>query len=142
MEWGKVVVCSIAAGSVMFVVGLLFHLLLPLIIPGWQQQFANDRLFRSWQGWTQWYMAVHPFLFGGVLAGLYLFAQSLPADPEGLRGTRAGLCFGLAVVLVGSVPVYALIFASFQVSGSLIVLWTVQGLCQYAAAGAALGWIV
>ena len=40
---------------------------------------------------------------------------------------------------MGSLPVFVLAFASFQVSAEVIVTWIVQNLCQYLAAGIALG---
>jgi hypothetical protein len=44
------------------------------------------------------------------------------------------------VFAVGSLPVYLLVFASFAVSPDVIASWVAQSACQYAAAGAAIGW--
>jgi hypothetical protein len=138
MGW-KVAACCLLTGAVMFVVGLIFHLLLPLLLPGWQQQFANASLFRPWQGWTSWYMVLHPFLNGVLLTGAYLVAREVFGHPTALQGIPGGLGFGLAVCVAGSLPIYALNYASFQVSASLVLSWVVHTTCQYAAAGAVLG---
>jgi hypothetical protein len=40
---------------------------------------------------------------------------------------------------VGSLPVYLLAYASFQVSPEVILSWVLQSLAQYALAGIVLG---
>ena len=57
-----------------------------------------------------------------------------------LGGVRDGLLYGLAVFAVGSLPVYALNMASFQVSTGVVVAWVLQSLSQYLLSGLALGW--
>lgn len=32
-------------------VGILLHVLSPLIVPGLEQQYKNPELFRDWKGW-------------------------------------------------------------------------------------------
>lgn len=55
-----------------------------------------------------------------------------------LSGVRGGLTYGGCIFLVGSLPVFVLAFASFQVSVEIIVEWITQNLCQYLAAGFAI----
>jgi hypothetical protein len=50
------------------------------------------------------------------------------------------LLYGLAVFVVGSLPVYTLNFASFQVSAGVVASWVLQSVCQYSLAGFVLGW--
>jgi hypothetical protein len=108
----------------LFLVGTLFHLLVPMIAPGIRPQFLNAALFRPWPGWTFTYMVINPFGYG------------FSAFPSGGRG---GLVYGAGVFVVGSLPVYLLAFASFQVSPEVILSWVVQSLAQYVLAGMALG---
>jgi hypothetical protein len=126
----------VAAGATLFAVGALFHLLIPVVARGIPPQFGNVALFRPWAGRTSIYMALHPFVYGFVFATVFLGLRRWSVFPPGVRG---GLVYGAGVFLVGSLPVYLLAFASFQVSPEVIFAWTVQSLAQYALAGMALG---
>lgn len=123
----------------MFFVGAVFHLLVPAIAPIIPPQFeANPDLYRPWAGWTSAYMAIHPFLYGVVFAAGFLSLRRWSTFPPGVRG---GLLYGAGVFVVGSLPVYVLNFASFQVSVEMILSWIVQGMTQYVVAGIALGYV-
>src|SRR5262249_36546122 len=92
-----------------------------------------------WAGWTKGYMALHPWLFGILFAGVFHGARAVVGSAN-LGGMRDGLLYGLAVFAVGSFPVYALNFASFQVSAGVVASWLAPGLSQYSLAGLVLGW--
>jgi hypothetical protein len=79
--------------------------------------------------------------FGMLFAAVFLGVRAVVGYAN-LGGMRDGLLYGLAVFVVGSLPVYMLNFASFQVSARVIALWVLQSLCQYALAGLALGWYI
>jgi len=129
-------VCVAVAAAVLLAVGVLFHFGLPIAAPDIPPQFGNATLFRPWAGWTSTYMLLHPLWFGAVFAAVYLGLRSR----GGLRvGWRGGVVYGAGVFLVGSLPVYLLAYAAFQVSPEVISWWVAQSLCQYLAAGAALG---
>jgi hypothetical protein len=82
-------------------------------------------------------MVLHPWLYGVVFAGVFLAARGAATN---LGGWRDGLCYGVAVFLVGSLPVFALNLASFRVAPAVVAFWALQSLSQYALAGLALGW--
>lgn len=84
-------------------------------------------------------MLAHPWLYGLMVAALFLGVRAL-AGAEHFGGPRDGLLFGVTLFAVGSLPVYALNFASFQVSASVIAVWAFQSLAQYVLAGGTLGW--
>ena len=133
----RLATCAAIAGLTLFVVGAVFHFATPAVAPQIPPQFANAALFRPWAGWTSTYMLLHPFGFGIVFAAVYLALVDRCGVGTGWRG---GLVYGAGVFVVGSLPVYLLAFASFQVSPEVIGAWVAQSLCQYAAAGAAVGW--
>ena len=132
-EW---VSCSIAVGITMFLVGTVFYFLVPFIAPGIKPQYDNPRLFRPWPGWTSTYMTIHPFIYAPVFAAIFLKLRQETRFSSGICG---GVMYGAGIFLVGSLPVFLLAFASFQVSVEIIVTWIVQNLCQYLAAGVAIG---
>ena len=136
MSLGRQAACLMLAGVALFVVGLVFHLVVPAVAPAIPPQYADTGLFRPWAGWTATYMAVHPFGYGILFAITYL---SLLKRGGVVPGWAAGCRFGVGLFLVGALPVYLLEFASFRVSAAVITSWAVQAIFQYAAAGAAIG---
>ena len=127
---------SIAVGITMFLVGSVFHFLGSSFAPDLALQYENRGLFRDWNGWTSMYMLIHPFLYAPFFAAVLL---KLRQETRWLSCIRGGLIFGAGVFCVGSLPVFLLAFASFQVSVETILSWIVQNLCQYLAAGVAIG---
>jgi hypothetical protein len=139
MEWSRLLGGSLLSGVALCAVGTLCHFVVPLLAPQLGLEYRNEALFRPWGGWTRVYMVAHPWLYGVLFAAVFLGARAV-VGASNLGGVRDGLFYGLAAFLVGSLPVYALNFASFQVSGGVIGSWVLQSLCQYALAGLALGW--
>jgi hypothetical protein len=128
----RTLLAGLAAGITMFFVGAVFHFLIPIVKPSIPAQYQNVALFRTWTGWTATYMVVHPFLFGFVIAVIFVGLRRSTHFPTGMRG---GLIYGALVFLVGSLPVFLLIFASLQLSVEIIVSWMVQNLVQHLIAG-------
>ena len=123
----------------LFSVGTAFHFGVKLLAPGIDAQFQINPIFRPWAGWTSTYMTLHPFGFAVVFTAVYLL---LWKQCEAVRGWRGGFVYGLSVFAVGSLPVYLLVYAAFQVPPEVIVCWILQSVCQYLAAGATLGWVM
>jgi hypothetical protein len=132
------VICVLVAGITLFAVGALFHLVVPLVAPSITPQFGNAALFRPWSEWTSTYMVLHPFGFAVVFTAFFLLLRSRGGISNGCQG---GLLYGVGVFLVGSLPVFLLALASFQVSFEVVVSWALQSACQYTIAGVAVGWI-
>ncbi len=132
----RYLLCLCAAGITQFVVGTVFHFLVPLIAPSIPPQYANTGLFRPWTGWTSTYMVLHPFGFGAVFAATYFVLLSVARIEA---GWLSGLLYGLSVFLVGSLPVFLLVLASFRVSPEIIAAWIFQNGCQYLIAGFVVG---
>jgi len=128
--------CSLVAGITMFLVGSVFFLVVPVLLPSVEQRYKNIAVFRPWLAWTSTYMKFHPFLYGPVFATVFL---TLRKGSTFLAGIRGGFLYGAGVFAVGSLPVFVLAFASFQASVEIIGLWILQNLCQYLAAGIAIG---
>jgi hypothetical protein len=123
----------------MFLVGCIFYGLVPVVAPGLASQYLNTALFRPWDGWTSTYILLHPFGYGFVFAGGFV---GLRRDSSFSPGVSGGLIYGPGVFVVGSLPVYLLVFASFAVSPEVIFCWVLQSLAQHLAAGLAVGCVV
>lgn len=135
MDFSRWLSSGLAAGITMFLVGTVFHYLIPVIRPDIPPQYLNLDLFRAWRGWTYLYMVIHPFAYGLIFAAVFVGLR-MTGFPSGIRG---GLLYGATIFLVGSLPLFVLIFASLQVSGEIMVSWTIQNLAQYLLAGIAVG---
>lgn len=139
MNWHALPAAGLLCGLVLFVVGAAFHILAPFAAPHLASEYRNEAIFRPWSGWTRAYMIAHPWLYGAIFASVY-FAIRAMTGSNTLDGATAGLIYGLGVFVVGSLPVYALNFASFQVSPAVVSVWILQSLFQYTLAGLVLGW--
>jgi len=136
MTWSRWILRSLAAGIMMFLIGAAFYILVPILAPGIPPKYDNHELFRILPGWPLIYMVLHPFAYGFVFAAAFVALRRWSSFPSGIHG---GCIFGASVFVVGSFPVHLLAFASFQVSGEIIVSWTIQSLAQYVLAGSAVG---
>ncbi|WP_406693967.1 hypothetical protein V5E97_23275 [Singulisphaera sp. Ch08] len=85
------------------------------------------------------YMVIHPLLFGFLFAGAYHLLVAPDRVNDLLRGMRGGILYGMGVFLVGSLPIFALINASFWVPPQVLASWIVQNAFQYLTAGAVMG---
>lgn len=130
---------SLLAGAVMFSIGLVFHIGLPVVAPSIDAQYETAGVFRDFPGAVEVYMAIHPWLYAPLFTAVFLFLGEL-VGRERFRGARTGLLYGLTVFSVGSLPIFALCFASILMPVGIVLCWMMQNLCQYAAAGACLGW--
>jgi hypothetical protein len=129
------------AGLVMFAVGALFHWLVPVCAPSIESEYSNTSLFRPWEGWTQYYMIAHPFGFSIVFTLVFVLLQGVPRSNGLLHGNMGGIAYGVGVFVVGSLPVFLLTLASFQVPVKIILAWSTQNCAQYVGAGLCLAWV-
>jgi hypothetical protein len=126
----------LAVGATMFTVGGLFYLFEPGSIT---VEYENKALFREWGGWTGTYMILHPFWYGLVFGTVYLLLLKRGCVAPGWRDS---IIYGLVVFLVGSLPVFLIAYASFNVQLKVIIYWIIQNACQYLAAGLAVALVV
>jgi hypothetical protein len=128
------------ASLLLFGVGCLFHfVLIPTFAPAVEREYDNRALFRPLVGWPRTYLALHPIVYGVLFAAAFRLVGGVEGATTWPQGLRAGACFGLAVFLVGALPVYLLNYASLAMPPAVIVSWITQGVCQYVAAGVGLG---
>jgi hypothetical protein len=133
---------GIVAGLVMLGIGYLFHWLLPSYLPAVPEEYRNETVFRPWSGWTHYYMFWHPIAFGVLFAVIFHVLHRAHCFTGRLAGPRGGALYGLLVFAIGSLPVFLLNYASFQVSPQLILwTWILPNLAQYLVAGSLLGFL-
>ena len=141
MVWWQVTGLCFFTGIAHFSMGAVFHVAVPLLFPSVALEYENHALFRPWAGWTRTYMLIHPFAFGAVFTLIYLLLQRSQGTAGPFMHALGGIRFGAVIFLVGSLPIFLLNLASFNVSGKVIVVWTTQNAIQYLTAGLILGWL-
>src|SRR5262249_47528408 len=129
---GRILTRGLLAGVVMFAVGAAFHWLIVAFAPRIAALY-NMPPFRPLPGWPLTYFIAHPFWFGFAFAWVFTLLE--PPTPTAVAGAR----FGAVLFLVGALPVYLLAYASIAMPWLITLCWLLQGLLQYALAGAALG---
>jgi hypothetical protein len=137
----KVFLYGVAAAGSMLAVGWGFNKI-EAGIPSIRAEYENGPGFRAWPGWTEGYMLAHPIWFGFVFAaGFDVVGRGRPSGSCLSSGLR-GAVYGGLVFVVGSLPVFALVYASFDVSLELIaVSWAARNLAQYLIAGVCMGFV-
>jgi hypothetical protein len=123
----------------MLAVGLVFNKI-EEDIPAIPAEYENPAVFRTWPGWTEGYMLAHPIWFGFVFATGFMVVIRGQVGPRWLSAGCSGAAYGGLLFLIGSLPVFALVYASFRVSPKLIaVSWAGRNLAQYVVAGGLVG---
>lgn len=56
-----IVTSWLGTAFVMLLIGGLFHVFIPWMDPSIEAEYRDTGLFRPWDGWTRYYMVVHPF---------------------------------------------------------------------------------
>jgi len=132
----KIATDVISVGLSMLTVGALCHILLPRLVPGLAEDYANESIFRPWGGITRAYMIAHPILFSVAFVMVHRW-QAM--NTEGITGWSGGMIYGAGVFLVGSLPVFVIAYASMRIPGAVFLAWIGQNAVQYVVAGALLG---
>jgi hypothetical protein len=130
-----VLLYGVVAALSTLLVGWVFNKI-EAAIPSIPAEYKNGPGFRTWPGWTEGYMLAHPIWFGFVFAAGYALVVRGRAS-DYVRAVFRGAAYGGLVFVVGSLPVFALVYASFRVSPVLVaVSWAARNLAQYVIAGA------
>jgi hypothetical protein len=135
---------GVVAGVLTLLVGWAYDKI-EAITPDIQKEYQNNPAFRAWPGWSATYMIVHPLWFGIVFALVYGLVNQNRVLGGWLQEGWRGLSYGAIVFLVGSLPIFALVFASFRVPFKLVLVsWALRNLTQYLVAGFGVGvfWLV
>jgi hypothetical protein len=81
-------------------------------------------------------MLAHPIWFGIVFAAGFALVDHGRAPRGYVAAGLRGAGYGGLIFVVGSLPVFALVYASFRVSPELLaVSWAARNLAQYVIAG-------
>jgi hypothetical protein len=134
--------CGVVAGQSMLAVGWVFNKIEEAAIPSISAEYLTGPGFRTWPGWSEGYMLVHPLWFGFVFTAVFVLVTRGRPTRNYPQAALRGAAYGGLVFIVGSLPVFFLVYASFRVSPQLVaVSWAARNLAQYVIAGALVGLI-
>lgn len=135
-DWMKTFKSGLAAGVVMLAASLVLMPVWNAVFPGLQAEYYNA-MFRPWSDPRMSYIFVHPFVLGLAMAYAYdYFGKSF----KGRDYLRQGAAYGFVVFVLASIPGMLMTYSSFSVSAEMVLSWTLNGLVQLLAGGAALAW--
>ncbi|MBI3638312.1 hypothetical protein HY227_01045 [Candidatus Wolfebacteria bacterium] len=127
----KIILWGIIAGVIMLFIGLAIDSLAKVLFPLIRAEYENPGLFRPWSDPLMSLYFLYPFLVGIILAWVWTKVKGI-FDLSG--AWNAGIRFGLIYWLV-SIPGMLISYASFPLSLTMVLIWTIGGLLQSLVAG-------
>jgi len=131
----KVLIPGLVTGLVILIVGMVVGQLINLAIPGLMAEYQNPNLFRPWEDPLMSIYFAHPFILGLALAWVWNKVKGLVSGKPLARATH----FALGYWIVATIPGMVISYASFPLSLTIILSWTITCLLQAIAAGLVLG---
>ena len=119
-------------GLVMLVINLAVSMLFSLLIPAVPHEYSNMAIFRSWSDPVMSLFFVYPFAVGMIISAIWNHAKKIVV---GKNVHQKGFNYGLSLWLLLTIPGMIITYATFQVSLTLVGIWTVSGLLSFLAAG-------
>ena len=122
---------GLIAGFLNLLVGLGLNWGVSLVLPGILKEYQNTAIFRSWNDPLMMVYFAYPFIVGIALAYLWnLVHKQFKGEPLSKAFDFAKMYF-----LIATIPGMFISYTSFQLSLSMVLLWTAVGFLQALVAG-------
>jgi hypothetical protein len=131
----KYLVTSIIAGFGALVVSFIFGFVSKALFPNLALEYNNPSIFRPWSDPIMSLYFLYPFVLGFVLTLAWDKTKTLFTNRIFIM---RGIKFALFYCLVAAIPGMLISYSSFQVSGLMILSWTLNGLLEALVAGISL----
>ncbi len=118
---------ALIAGFANLVLGLVLNMGIGLIIPGVTQEYQNTAIFRPWNDPLMMLYFAYPFILGFVLIHLWNSVKE--------NAKKSPFEFAKLYFVIATIPGMFITFSSFQLSLTMILLWTITGFLQAFVAG-------
>lgn len=115
----------------MLLVGLAVDSVFKAVIPSIADEYESSGLFRPWSDPIMSLYFLYPFLVGLILAWVWSKVKGIFVSTG---GWNTGVRFGLVYWLV-TLPGMLISYASFPLSLTMVLVWTISGLLQALVAG-------
>lgn len=123
---------------ILTIVGFLFSWITCGWLFNWVYALEPTSVWKGMEMNAAWYamMLIGGFILNLILVGVYDYIRKgIP-----LSGIQKGLCFGVIVWLVGTLPGMVSSYAFVAIATTVIVYWTVQLLIKYLLFGAVIAY--
>jgi hypothetical protein len=127
----KLILPGLVTGLAMLIAGMAVSQIFGFLIPSIKTEYENANLFRPWSDPLMSLYFIHPFAVGIILAWVWSMVKDfLTAKSR----TAKGISFGLIYWSI-TLPGMLISYATFPVSFTLVLSWTLSGLAQVICAG-------
>ena len=121
---------ALLIGVANLIVGFGINWLVGLLLPTVQKEYEGG-LFRPWTDPLMLVFFAYPFILGFVLVYLW---DKVKGNLKGDKTTQA-FEFAKLYFIVATVPGMFITYTSFQISLSMVLLWTATGFLEALVAG-------
>lgn len=128
----KIIKSGILAGIAMLGTAIFFGALSNAFFPLLESEYANTNIFRPWSDPRMNMYFISPFLLGIILSFAWHKTHNV-FHAESV--TKKGIKFGIAYFLIATIPGMLMSYASFQLSLTIVLAWTISGLLEGITAG-------
>ena len=115
---------GLVAGLAILILGMVLNWLIGMVFPALAGQYQNTAMFRPWSDPLMTVYFAYPFILGVVSAHLW-----------GRVGKPKPMEFAKLYFVIETIPGMFITYTSFQISLSMVLLWTVTGYIQALVAG-------
>lgn len=139
MNWKKIIISTIVVGLVMLILAFVnTSTWAPILHPGMMDEYESS-VYRSWEDPWMSYVFVHPFLVAFMMAITFSLFDPFKGKLCWKRGAKFGLLFWLITIVPGMLISYSS-FVETVLSGTMILVWTIDGLIKYVIGGVVLAY--
>ena len=127
----KTILNGLLVGITMLLISVVYGFASNKIAPSLQNEYQNSSVFRPWSDPRMSLMWLHPFTVGILLAWIWSgIWKAIPGETFMMKG----LSFSLTWFLL-SIPGMIMSYASFEVSGTMVLSWTLNNFFQALSTG-------
>ncbi len=123
---------GLIAGFVNLILGFGLMWLFGQLFPSVTIEYKNPAIFRPWTDPLMQAYFAYPFIFGIVAAYLW---EKIEKQFKAKTPSGKALEFATFYFIIATIPGMFISYTSFQISASMIVVWTINGFIQALAAG-------
>lgn len=122
---------GLIAGFVNLILGLIINWIITAGFPQVAKEYQNTEIFRSFSDPLMMIFFAYPFILGIVAAYFWnLIKEKLPKDQNAKVFAFAKIYF-----IIATIPGMFISYTSFQLSLTMILVWTITGYLEALAAG-------
>lgn len=122
----KIITTGLLAGVLMLFTNLILSPVYGLIFPSINKEYSNTAVFRPFTDPLMFYVFIHPFIVGIILAWVWIKTNNLFKEKKVFwKCCRFAIAYWFVTV-----PGMLISYSTFQVSAIMVLSWTLTILVQ------------